>query len=97
MKKPIFDKSHIAHPSEDEELEGIDFAWFEIEYLFIRWMIERDRRKNAHKGKHKRRLENTIFSYLVKINLKGFSKTKNKKKQKQKNSNISKSSGCLMF
>ena len=35
---------------EDEELEGIDFAWFEIEYLFVRWMIERDRRKNAHKG-----------------------------------------------
>ena len=50
MKKPIFDKSHIDHPSEDEELEGIDFAWFEIEYLFVRWMIERDRRKNAHKG-----------------------------------------------
>ena len=50
MKKPIFEKSHIDHPPEDEELQGASFAWFEIEYLFIRWMIERDRRKNAHKG-----------------------------------------------
>lgn len=50
MKKPSFDKCHIKHSPKDEELEGIDFAWFEIEYLFIRWMLERDRRKNAHKG-----------------------------------------------
>ena len=50
MKKLSFDKSHIGHPPEDEELQGASFAWFEIEYLFIRWMIERDRRKNAHKG-----------------------------------------------
>ncbi len=49
MKKPIFDKSHINHPPEDEELQGASFAWFEIECLFIRWMIERDMRKNAHK------------------------------------------------
>lgn len=50
MKKPIFDKSHIDHAPEDEELQGASFAWFEIEYLFIRWMIERDRRKSARKG-----------------------------------------------
>ena len=50
MKKRNYTKRHIEHPPESDERQGSDFAWFELEHLFMRWLVDRKKRMEASEG-----------------------------------------------